>query len=439
METSNLLNERLVCLSRVHSRAAAYVAGVLGIDLGNFHLYIQNEKRPEKSDTQAKSSRRKEALRLSASMVERLCSLHSLNEEGFTESLFDSWLVRNQADWERLNGCFEITPLLAIDSTSAINRLSLLESKVSHGLQLYGRMHPEQDLDQFSEPETSTDTASIKKENPSYLYQFLLAKVLAGQTWRAVLIRMTGVKLESLNREFWENPQSDRTVYHYQRRQNLFHIQQSIDAFKPRGDTQYSSTGWELSEFIRAQCYPIIKEHLDKRFDSEKQEDPDTGVQKLVLLGRPQRLRRYAQMIRQMYSLTPDRMNHLGATAMLGHQKIEVEVGCVFEEDASLMFRAPVRRKKGSAGEEHIVVVREHKNGLVEIVYNGPREYLLQFALGAQYSESDVSELTTQRVLHDINNEAEPQGIRWLEISLDDLRKAFKIIPLSYSLPFTDA
>lgn len=431
MTESTLLNERLVCLSRVHSRGAAHVANQLGMDLANFHSYIQHDKSKSPKAQASTSSRRKTALRLSPKMVERLAELHQLNASGFTAPLLDSWLVKSEVDWRRINSCFEITPLLAIDSTASIGRLGLVEAESVCDLQLYRfSKTAAQEAQDFDKP------SAEHKTNPAYLSQFVLAKVVAGNTWRAVLVRMTGLKLESLLNKFWKDPETQRGVYHYQRRQQLFHIQQVIKSFEMRTSGRFSNKDSELSDFIRAQCYPVIRVHIDQRFDTEDQIDSETGLTtRSVLLGRPERLQRYSQMIRKMFGLTPDRMNHLGGTIDKGHIKAEVEVGCVFEEQSELVFRDAIERKPNAHVLELLVVLREHKNGLVEIAYNGPRTALRQYA-SRSIAELDTSPyLITDRVRHDSVDSA---SIELLSIALRDLRQLFKNLPEDESIPSLD-
>ena len=133
MENTSLLNERLVCLSRVHARSASFVASTLGIDLGNFNLYLQHDKSKSPKPLAATSSRRKRTLPLSSAMVSSLSKLHQLDKNGFTHPMLDSWLVKTDADWHRLNACFEITPLLAVDSNASIARLGLVHEYGSKG------------------------------------------------------------------------------------------------------------------------------------------------------------------------------------------------------------------------------------------------------------------------------------------------------------------
>lgn len=438
MDSSSLLNERLVCMSRVHSRAAAFVASSLGMDLANFHLYTQHPKSREEIAAST-STRRKATLRLSATMVERLCALFKFGPDGFTEPMLDSWLVRNVEDWERLNQCFQITPLLAIDTSAAKKALGTIEITPRHGLNLIKQVQPPAG----EMPSKDVAKLDIEKDhterNKNYLYQFLLAKVVVDNTWRAVLIRMTGTKLQDLLPAFWNDPKSDLAFYHYPKRQNLFQVQAHLQTGIVSHVIHQDQSPDNVSEMIRRFCYPIIQEHIDKRFDAERQDDPDTGAQKLVLLGRPERLRRYAQLIRQMFDLTPDRMNSLGGTATLGMDKAEVEVGCVFEEESSLIFREPITRKPGATALEYIVVLREHKNGIVEIAYNGPREYLLRRSKEIwPKSENDVSMLVTKRVLHDSQRDLTLQRIDWHSITLSDLRETNKDVSTTGGLPYAD-
>lgn len=447
------------------------------MDVSNFHFYLQHpipKKRAKgkeaASDGGTQTKRRPP--NLSAAMTERLCELFKFSEQGFTEPMLDSWLVRGQQDWDRLNECFDIRPLLIIDSTESISRFNLIQSKETFGLQLYEPNESAPGIKPDADLEAEAQTGSN-----SYMYQFALVKVVVGETWRAILIRATGFKLQSFMPEFWANQFSDRTVFQYQKRHQLFHIQQALAEppveAQSGGSPEMNSEGpplpidlkqrrkkhgevsedyfyihlppsakntWhapnasnlDLDRFIKERCYPIIQERLEKRFDVERVEKGDKGVPKNILLGRPERLRRYAQIIRSMFSLTVDPLNHLGGTTKdhSGHPA-EVEVACVFEEDSDLIMRGAVARQPGDAVVEYLIVLREYKNGLVELVYNGPREELSPVRRNAYFNTNNLpSGLITERVRAATQN----RNIDWYTISLTDLRIAYKQLHTDASL-----
>jgi hypothetical protein len=371
-------------------------------------------------------------------MVSSLSKLHQLDKNGFTHPMLDSWLVKTDADWHRLNACFEITPLLAVDSNASIARLGLVHEYGSKGgVTLYSLAQSDADQQSGGDGVTHLEAVSKNATTQSALSQFLLAKVVAGQTWRAVVIRMTGIKLQSLMPEFWLSPTTERLIYKNQRQHQLFYVQRDINAFTIKKTERFDTSGEELSEFIRKECYPIINEHITQRFDAENQIDTETGVTKrAVLLGRPERLRRYAQLIRKLFKLSPDRLNHLGGSISVRNQKIEVETGCVFEDQDELVFRAPVDRKQGVQVTEQLIVLREHKNGLIEIAFNGPRNALLKHVQYSHQVSEDSQHLITDRVRLDISDAN--GSLELLSISTTDVRRAYKSLPESESLPYGD-
>lgn len=468
--------EQLICMSRVHSQAASYVANQLGMDVSNFHSYLQHptpKSKPQSNESSLgeekaqvgesppvndKLQKRRSALKLSESMKKRLCELFKFSETGFTEPMLDSWLVRSDEDWERLSKCFDIYPLLIIDSTESITRLNLVKAEQRFGLQLYKPKEAEPDTlaDGTETTETNTSQSKRKSDDASYMYQFALVKVVVGETWRAVLVRMTGLKLQKHFPQFWAASDSERAVFHYPKRQQLFHLQHSLDGINSNGShgnknselsfTQYTASsppreGWHapqssnpvLNIFIKQNCYPIIQERLEKRFDVERPGKIEPGTPKHVLLNRSARLRRYAQIVRTMFSLDIDPLNHLGGSIMLlGEQRAEVEVGCVFEEDHSLIMRERVHRRPDTKVIEYLIVLREYKNGIIELVYNGPRDALIRHSSRSIYFDKKPQpvELITKRV----RQECKDEDIQWREVSLTELRLAHKHLPIEAHL-----
>lgn len=262
----------------------------------------------------------------------RLSAALSFNDEGFSNSgAIEPWLVRRVDDL-------------------------LLLKELGFQLRVLSRLITDREQGNAS----------------SVIYKFILLQVIYRNTHRFAVLRMTKNGVDGLLQHpefaFKElKPASlNLPAFRYRKLDKLMRLQ----AVAPPGLVKVGRGPLESSEI--AGLVNVIYQKTE-----EEQESDEIAASPLPFAAEKMRRHRlYVATIKDAYRLRGGRQPHVAYGVNRKGQEVPIEIHPVFAGETHELV------KPAKTAQEHLIVMLEHSNGVIEVLYEGPRQLISKIVEG---------------------------------------------------------
>lgn len=311
----DLYEQRLIALARLHSKGLSSLASKLGHKQSNFSL-IASGQRPMPERTRL-------ALR----------EILSFEECGFNDLRLESCLMRSLEDMQQLQAVgFVVTPITRLVSSRDI----------------------------------AARKDNSKRGAP---YQFLVARLSFISSHRAIILRAAREIMDAFLKESFPDAEIQEAPFDYSKRkllQDVLEIQkmgltpscERVELLPPITITETGRLKKQVESILDRDVRPVSPElsATDKRDN---------------VANRLRRHRLYVEAIRKTFGIS--RTQNIGGHAFRKDgEKVEIEIHPVFvgERSEQVLFKEDQN--------SHLIVVLEHDNGVIEIIFEGPRQLIFE-------------------------------------------------------------
>lgn len=311
----NLFEQRLIALSRLHYKGLSSIAASLGYSKGTFSLFVSGQRPiPEKTRT-------------------ALGNELAFEECGFNDQRLESWLARSVEDLARLQELgFIVSPLTKLVS--------------------------------------SRDIAAQKdRSKKGAQHQFLIARVSFIRSHRDVIVRATREKMIEFLATFPDELNLREMEFDYAKRERLYKICDVVKKDLTPSCTPLSEQPTVLLDEIQSLEKAINRMVAEDRRAVSCDLSTSSGAEP------PTRLRRhrlYVRTVRKVFGISRSENVPGGHAVRKNGNKVEVEVHPIFVGETSEL----IEDKRPS--DTHLVVIKEHVTGMLEVVFEGPRNIIFE-------------------------------------------------------------
>lgn len=279
--------------------------------------------------------------RIPDDVVVRLCEALSYSEDGFTNSgTIESWLARKVEDVVfLLEVGFDITVMCRIAT------------------------HREP-----SNPE-------------AVLYKFALLRVMYAGTYRDVVLRMTRDGIDKL----LSHPRLANSRLLQQQRDDLPYFGKDLEFGKLKRLHASPPQGVSLTpnRVSRKEVLGLVSFIHDSVKADEKPRPSSTSLALALATEKVKRHRLYADAIKNAYKLRGSRQPHAAHGSSNDGVPLNVEIHPIF------IGETHERVEPAKTANEHLIVVQEHANGVIEVIFEGPR-HVVYPAMPAKEDQSNT-------------------------------------------------